>query len=105
MGIVAGFAAPGDRYFRMGMKANPDADAMTGIPFSVEVTSSNYDEYWTDEIQVFHNPNALHPLPFDVLPGATHHFFKEGRLRSWGPEGSILSSYSMIFRPRLEDRR
>jgi len=105
MGIVAGFEVPGIHYFRIGLKLNHDPNSVMGIPFSVDVTASNYEEYWTDEIQVFHNPNAIYPLPFEVLIGATHHFLKDGRLRSWGPEGSILSSYSMIFRPPLEDQR
>lgn len=104
MGIVAGFAVPGDRYFRIGMKANPDPNAAVGTPFKVDVTAPNYEEFWTDEIQVFHNPNAKHPLPFEVLTGATHHFFRDGRLRSWGPEGAILSSYSMIFRPMSKEQ-
>ena len=105
MGIVAGFAGADVRYFRVGLKLNPDPNAVTGIPFSVEVTASNYEEYWTDEIQVFHNPNTKYPLPFEVLTGATHHFFKDGRLRSWGPEGSILSSYTIIFQPDPGGRR
>ncbi|WGJ15966.1 hypothetical protein QEV83_06875 [Methylocapsa sp. D3K7] len=102
MGIVAGFAVPGDSYYRIGMKVDPDPNAAIGIPFSADVTAPNNEEFWTEEIQVFHNPNAKYPLPFEVLLGATHHFIKEGRLRSWGPMGSILTSYSMIFRPRFD---
>ncbi len=103
MGIVAGFTVPGDRYTRIGMKVNADPNATIGNMFSADVMAPNYREFWTDEIQVFHNPNAKYPLPFEALLGATHHFIKDGRLRSWGPEGAILSSYSVILRPRPDD--
>ena len=53
---------------RVGLKLNPDFNAVVGIPFSVEVTSANYEEFWSDEIQVFHNPNANYPLLFEALP-------------------------------------
>ena len=104
MGILAGFSEPGVKYFRMGLKLNPDPNAVLGVPFSIEVSAPTYQEYWSDEIQVFHNHNARFPLPFEVLPGATHHFFEEGKLKSWGPEGSVLSSYTMIFKPGPADR-
>ena len=99
MGIVAGFAVPGEHYIRVGIKVNSDPDAVVGDMFKTEVTAAGYEEWWTDEIQIFHNPNARFPLPFEALMGATHHFYKNGQLRSWGPEGAILSSYSFILRP------
>jgi len=104
MGIVAGFGVPGIRYLRIGMKVNPDPNAVVGTMFRADVMAPGYEEFWTDEIQVFHNPSTTHPLPFEALPGATHHFIRDDRLRSWGPEGAILSSYSFIFRPQPVDK-
>jgi len=83
---------------RIGMRVSPDPNAATGNMFSADVMAPNYEEFWMDEIQVFHNPKAKCPLPFGALLGTTHHFIKDDRLRSWGPEGAILSSYSVIIR-------
>jgi hypothetical protein len=99
MGILAGFAPPGVQYHRIGFRANPDPNAVVGLPFLLDVTASNYEESWIDEIQVFHNPSALTPLGFEVLVGATNHYFKDGMLRSLTPAGAILSSYTIITQP------
>lgn len=96
MGVVAGFGAPGHLYQRMGFRYNPDPNATIGLPFSEDVADPRYEEYWSQEIQVFHNPNALRPLPFDALAGATHHHFKDGVLNSTTPSDAILSSYTML---------
>lgn len=104
MGIVAGFRVAGDHYMRIVVKVDPDPNAAVGIAFSADVMAPGYEEFWTEEIQVFHNPNARYPLPFEALLGATHHFIKDGRMRSWGPLGSILRSYSFIIRPRAGDK-
>jgi len=103
MGVVAGFGAPGVRYLRVGLRYNPDPNEIMGTPFLDDVTDPDYEEYWTDEIQVFHNPNATHPLPFEALLGATHHYFEDGMLKSIAPVGAVLSSYSIILEPRQED--
>ena len=102
MGIVAGYAVPGDTYLRIGMKLDSDPNASKGILFQDEVSRPGYEEFWTDEIQIFHNPNAKFPLPFESMIGATHHFLKDGKLRSFGPKGAILSSYSWIIRTKQE---
>ena len=100
MGIAAGFAPPpGIKFYRIGIRSNPDPNAAVGTPFSVEITKPNYEEYWTDEIQVFHNPNAKHPLAFEMLLGATHHYFEDGVFKSLGPVESILSSYTIVVQP------
>ena len=98
MGTAAGFGADGYGYFRMGYKPNPDPNAVVGEFFQVDVGDPNYEEYWTQEIQVFHNPNAKLPLPAEWLPGATHHFFEEGRFRSLTPEDAILSSFTVLVK-------
>lgn len=98
MGVVAGFGAPNHRYFRMGLKLDADPNALMGKPFSIEVTDPTYDEYWSDELQVFHNHNAKQPLPMEWLGGVTHHKFENGDIHSYGKEGRILSSYTIIVK-------
>jgi hypothetical protein len=98
MGVVAGFAAPGYGYARIGLKYNPDPNATMGTPFSIDVESDEYEEYWSQEIQVFHNPNAKNPLPSDWLPQATHHYFADGMLKSYTPSDAILSSFTVVMK-------
>lgn len=102
MGVVAGFGAKGYKYWRSGFRYNPDPNAFMGTPFSEEVKADDYEEYWTQEVQVFHNPNAKHPLPFSWLLGATHHYFEEGFMKSQAPMDSVLSSMTTVL--KLVDR-
>ncbi|CTQ77578.1 hypothetical protein [Roseibium alexandrii] len=98
MGTAAGFGAEGFGYFRMGYKPNPDPNAIIGEPFHVDVCDPDYEEFWTQEIQVFHNPNAKFPLPTEALLGATHHFFEAGQFRSLTPEDAVLSSMTLLVK-------
>lgn len=98
MGVAAGFGADGYGYFRVGLRLNPDPNAVLGKPFYVDVREKGYEEYWTQEIQVFHNPKAKHPLPFEALPGATHHFLEDEQLKSIAPHDAVLNSFTMIIK-------
>lgn len=68
------------RYVRVGEFADDTPGALRGIPFSMDVNSDEYRslwkpygyEPWTAEIEVFHNPNALHPIDPALFPEATH---------------------------------
>ncbi|MCA6938784.1 hypothetical protein [Pectobacterium versatile] len=68
------------RYVRVGEFADDTPGALRGIPFSMDVNSDEYRslwkpygyEPWTAEIEVFHNPNALHPINPSLFPEATH---------------------------------
>ena len=71
---------------------------VVGLPFSEDVLAEDYEESWTQEIQVFHNPNAKIPLPFESLMGASHHYFEDGYLRSFMPDDAILSSFTMLMK-------
>lgn len=102
MGVVAGFAAPNVSYFRSGLRANPDPKAVMGIPFTADVGAPDYEEFWTDELQVFHNPNAVRPIPFDWLPGASHHHVKDGMLHSYAPHSAVLSSVTHLLTFRVD---
>lgn len=105
MGVVAGFGAEKHRYFRMGLRQNPDPNATMGIPFAEDVADPSYKEYWSDELQIFHNPNALIPLPVEWFGGITQHFFENDNLHTLAPEGAVLSSYTMLMQlvPKLSE--
>ena len=98
MGVAAGFAPADHRYFRIGLRYNPDRNAVQGIPFSTEIKADDYVEYWSDELQIFHNPNAKYPLSPEDFGGITQHFFRNGEHYSVTPEGTVLASQTMIMR-------
>ena len=98
MGVVAGFGAEGYRYQRIGLRYDPNPNAFMGRPFSEEVTAEEYEEYWSQEVQVFHNPNAAYPLPFEWLLDATHHYYEDGLFQSHAPNDAILSSFTLLMK-------
>jgi hypothetical protein len=97
MGVDAGFAPDDHRYFRIGMRVDPDPNAVVGIPFSEEVIA-DYGEGWSDEIQVFHNPRAKVPLPLEAFAGTTQHRFEDGNHISLSTGEPVLSSNTLIMR-------
>ncbi len=100
MGVVAGFRTEGVNYFRAGYKYSANPNATMGDYFFSDVTAEEYEEYWGEEIQVFHNPNAKFQFQFEALVGATHHYFEDGLLKSITPVGTVLSSYTIIIQPK-----
>lgn len=68
------------RYVRYGEFADFTPGALRGIPFSLDVNSDAYRalwapcpyEPWTAEMEVFHNPNAKHPINLALFPEADH---------------------------------
>ncbi|MCJ2189024.1 hypothetical protein [Novosphingobium beihaiensis] len=97
MGVDAGYAPEDHRYYRIGFRLDPDPNAVVGTPFSEEVVVDN-QELWSDEIQVFHNPNAKVPLPLEAFAGTTQHRFENGQHVSYSSGTPVLSSYTMIMR-------
>ncbi|WP_233842254.1 hypothetical protein [Dyella sp. 2HG41-7] len=101
--VPMSFGGPtGDfRYVRIGEFADFTPGALRGIPFSMDVNTDEYRalwtpypyEPWTAELEVFHNPNAKHPINPALFPEADHwlpvdgvmdcqRFFKHSILKS-----------------------
>ena len=97
MGIAAGFEAPGHTYMRAGFRLDPDANAVHGRWFCEEVTADGYHEGWADELQLFHNPNARHPLPRQAFVGTTQHRLEGGQLVSYSSGEPVLASQTLIL--------
>jgi len=98
IGILAGFEMPGISYQRVGFRLKRDANSIFGEPFAEEVKSGGaYRELWGDEIQVFHNPNALYPLPMGALPIASHCLVEDGKLATYTMQDMVLGSFSRVF--------
>jgi hypothetical protein len=96
MGVVAGFGAAGHRYLRSGFRYNPSPNATEGLPFAVDIQDPAYDEGWSDELQIFHNPNALFPLSHAWLSGLAQFYFKDGEQFSIIPEHHVWSSMTIL---------
>ena len=84
--ISASDAPDGLRYTRIGKFFDRAPGALDGIPFCLDITSDEYRalwpqgyEPWTAELEIFHNPFARHPVPFQLLPEATHWYEKAGK--------------------------
>ncbi len=101
MGVVAGFGAPDHGYLRAGLRFNPDPNAAEGIYFTEDVTSTDYKEFWSDEVQLFHNPNASIPVPQEWFSDLTQHWFQGGKHYSITPDGHILGSVTGIIAPTI----
>lgn len=96
MGIAAGFMPEAHKYYRMGTRLNPDPNAVHPLPFFEEIGHDDYVEYWSDELQIFHNPNAKIPLSETAFDGITQHYFRDGQQVTLTPEGTVLASRTLI---------
>ncbi|WP_084027332.1 hypothetical protein [Delftia sp. JD2] len=100
MGVLAGFGSKEVRMLRAGKAVNPDPNADMPLTFVHDVSAADYSEAWVEGMEVFHNPNALHPLSPAMLPGAAHHrLLADGQLASLMPPWHPLGSVTQIFMP------
>lgn len=100
MGVLAGFAPPNHTYVRIGHTFDPDPNALEGIPFRINVNDPNYEEFWGDELHIYHNPKALKRIPPEAFPDAAHFFYEEGKLTAIDREGRVLSSFTLVLKPQ-----
>lgn len=100
MGALAGFGSKRVRMIRRGFAADLNPNASKPKLFVAEVGSPEYHESWIEGMDVYHNPNALHPLVPEMFPGAAHHFIEEdGQSRCFVPDWQPLNSTTHIFVP------
>jgi len=103
MGVAAGFGPADHKYYRIGLSYDPDPNAVIGKPFSQEVNNTGYEEHWSDELQIFHNPNAKHPFADHAFGGFTQHFFGNGEPYTVSPPGGVIASRTLILRLAKKD--
>jgi len=110
MGFLAGIQPPGMKMIRGGILFDRTPGALDAIPFELDVGSPEYDalwpwgEAWCQELEVYHNPLAIHPIPFDLIPGATHWFERNGDVECstiWA--NSVMSSVTQLRIPKGMD--
>jgi hypothetical protein len=102
LGKLAEFGSPDVVLMRMGTKPNPDPNAANPTPFCVEVDPKNYDETWSEGVRIFHNSKALNPIPKELFPYCSHHYFQDGRRVALLPEIFFYESKTMVLTPKPE---
>ena len=66
-------------------------------PFVQHVHKPGYTESWVEGMVVLHNPNALIPLPYEMIPGACHEYLeRDGRILSRLPLFHPYTSETII---------
>jgi len=104
MGFLAGVRPPGLRMIRFGTIFDRRPGIFDPIPFNLDVASDDYaalwpgvGETWSLELEVFHNPIASNPFPYDLLPECTHWIEQAGEIGCIARyEHSILSSRTLV---------
>ena len=97
IGVLAGYGPPNHRYMRAGVRYDPNPNAFEGKRFFEEVGAEGYSEGWADELQVFHNPRALRPLPRECFGSLNQHFFEDGNMVTYCGVDAVLSSFTVIL--------
>jgi hypothetical protein len=106
MGVLAGFGDPRVKLMREGGLYDFAPGAVDAIQFKVDVEDPDYEEGWADELEIYHNPNAVVPLDPDLFPSLTHFYYRDGKLVWHGPERRILYSIThnqVIAEPVADD--
>ena len=87
----------GVRMVRIGLKLNFDPAATAPQAFGYLV--GDFEEEWEHGMNVYHNPNATHPIPVGFFEGFSgHHWFENGRyenlFRSFSPYLSLTATHT-----------
>ncbi len=98
IGVSTGFGASAVTLVHQGIRYAGDPPELQ--PFSNEV-SEEHHEQWIAGMNVFHNPRAIFPLKPEMLPGAAHHHFVDGRFESLIPAGHLESSRTLNVVARI----
>lgn len=95
---MAGFGSSNVNLVRLGHAVDHDPNAEKPLNFSHHVNSPEYNEYWVEGLDIFHNPQALNSFDPTMLPGAAHHWIlPDGQMDSHTPEWHPLGSVTYIM--------
>jgi hypothetical protein len=97
MGVRAGFGDPWVSLVREGVLIDPAVGMASAVPFKIDVESPDYAEGWFDELILFHNPRALHPVDDALFPAVTHVHFDDGDYIVRGPSRTVLHSTTTSY--------
>lgn len=97
IGRQAGFSNPNVTMIRMGTYHDQDPNASVPKTFSCKVDETS-KETWAEGLSMFHNPNALYPVPQELFPNIAHHRFNEGQILSLLPNFHPYVSMTLNIR-------
>lgn len=102
MGRQAGFKDSSVTMIRMGTHHdhNPNAAVPKLFRYLVDEKSK---ETWGEGFSMYHNPNALHPVPEDLFPSIGHHHFRDGLIVSTLPDFFPYASVTYNIRSKKEN--
>lgn len=100
LGRQAGFYDPNVLMVRMGTCYNHDLNASMPKLFRYRVDES-CGETWAEGLSMFHNPNAIHPVPEELFPTIAHHRFENDQIVSHLPD--FYPYASVTFNMRVKD--
>ncbi|ARH17971.1 hypothetical protein ABMZ67_31415 [Pseudomonas aeruginosa] len=97
VGLQAGFGSDRVRLFRFGTVCKTENGNPHITEYAHYVSEDAMVETWSEGLEVFHNPRAIHPLPMEMLPDAAHHFMPDdGLMRSRLPDWLPTQSFTHI---------
>ena len=97
IGRQAGFKDPSVTMIRVGTFHDHDSNAVVPKLFKYIVNEQS-EETWGEGFSMFHNPNALHPVPEELFPSIAHHHFRDGQVVSRLPEFYPYASFTYNIR-------
>lgn len=95
MGVRAGFGDAWVSLVRHGVLVDPPVFG-SEEPFKIDVESPAYQEGWADELILFHNPRALHPIDPTLFPGIGQVRIADGDYAETGPMRVLWSQTTTI---------
>lgn len=102
LGRQAGFSHPDVIMIRKGTRHDHDPNASVPKLFQY-IVDENSNETWAEGLSMFHNPNALHPVPKELFPTIGHHEFRDGQIVSYLPEFHPYGSVTLNMRKMRGD--
>jgi len=103
MGKLAEFGIDDIKMVVRGTCHNHDPNASQPHTFAFDLDTGEWDEMWVDGFTVYHNPNALHPLAFDIFPDEVAHFYlKDGMITSQLPDFYPYVTETFIVASKLD---
>lgn len=99
IGYAAGFGDRDLRIVRAGLSWDQDPNAVVPKTFTHDVHASDYFEPWGEGMNVWHNPNAIHPIPRTILRFGAHHRLVGDQIGTIAPDFHPMGSTTTYFLP------
>ena len=99
MGQQGTYHNPRLTLIRIGTCCDPDPDSAVPLVFRYKVGDPNFREWWGQGLEMFHNPDALHPISNDLFPNIAHHRCRNGQVYTEAPFFQPIASTTLNLQP------